>query len=366
MSLRHRFISLFVRRPRPTALAAKPQLAEPVMRFLRNIPKAEIHFHFEGAVSADTVYRLGRKYDVDEIRTRNDAEWCLYFTNAAMFFERFLYASSLFREPEDFYHAALDLGRRLNEENIRYIEITLAPHKFVRNGVPYPALMEAIERGLLETADERRREHRYIIDVVRDLGPAAGLEMLRMVQEHPHPRVAAVGLGGGEQYTPAESVEVFHFAESIGLNKTAHAGEGRGPQSIWDAIQQLGVRRIDHGVRAREDAKLVDYLAEQKISLNLCPTSNVILGVVPSLEDHPIRQYHERGIPVNVSTDDPTFFKVTLTEEYAKLIEFQRFTPEEIPALIENALRASFLDEAEKDGLIGEFWEEMKGCLERM
>lgn len=365
MSIKQRFLSLFLRRKPRHLISERPRLPENIQKFLRDIPKAEIHFHFEGAIGCETIYELGCKYKVDDIRTRSDAEWCLYFHTANMFFERFLYVSSLLREPEDFYQASSDLGRRLNEENIRYIEITVAPLKFIRSGIPYLDLIEAVDRGLLETSGERGREHRFIIDVVRDLGPKAGLEMLETVKAYPHPRVVAVGLGGSEQYTPAESKEVFEFAETIGLKKTAHAGEGRGPQSIWGALQTLGVKRIDHGVRAREDETLVRYLAEHRIALNLCPTSNVMLGVVPSLEEHPIRYYHDQGIPVNVSTDDPSFFKTSLGDELGKMIVYQRFQPLEIPRLIENALHASFLEEEAQERFLREFREETQQCVKK-
>ena len=151
MSLRERLSSLFYRRIHSLPSTPRPELKENVRLFLAELPKSEIHFHFEGALSVDVICQLGFKYQVKHIRTRSDAEWCLFFSNARQFFEQFLTVSSLLREEEDFYIAALDLGRRLNAENIRYIEITLAPHKFVRAGVPYPVLINAIDRGLLDS-----------------------------------------------------------------------------------------------------------------------------------------------------------------------------------------------------------------------
>ncbi|MBN2328856.1 MAG: adenosine deaminase [Candidatus Omnitrophica bacterium] len=354
---------LFKRKAHFPPSSPRPQLPEGCVRFLQAIPKAEIHLHFEGAVFGPTILALARKYKSPEIRTLSDAEWRLFFTDAQMFFENFLSLSSLFREPEDFYIAAFDLGRRLAQENIQYVEITIAPHKFMRAGVPYPDLMEAVNRGLRDAPGADRREHRFIIDIVRDLGPALGMDMMREVERHPIAEAAGVGLGGGENYPAEDSAEVFAFAESIGLRKTAHAGEGRGPQSIWSALQSLGVERIDHGVRAREDEKLLDYLAENQIPLNQCPTSNVMLGVAPGLKEHPFRFYWERGIPLTVGSDDPAFFKVSLTGELEKLIAFQHFTLDEIPALIENALRASFLDDGAKAKWITRFREETNALL---
>ncbi|MFB3787452.1 MAG: adenosine deaminase, partial [bacterium] len=219
--------------------------------------------------------------------------------------------------------------------------------------------MDAIDAGLRETTNGRV-DHRYIIDVVRNLGPEIGMEMIREVERHPVDRVVGIGLGGSEDFPAEDSAAIYEYAGAIGLRKTAHAGEGRGPDSIWGAIRSLKVERIDHGVRSREDPALMEYLAEHKMPLNLCPTSNVMLGVVPSLEEHPFRFYHERCIPVNAGTDDPTFFKVSLTEELSKLIHYQGFRPEEIPLFIENAIQASFLEHSAKQSLLTRFGDEIR------
>lgn len=365
MSLKKRLFSLWGGRNRLLRTPPAPTLIPKVQRFLARLPKAEIHLHFEGAVSAPVILELGRKYGVKSIRTLSDAEWRLYFSTARMFFENFLYVSSLFREADDFHRAAVDLGKRLLRENIRYVELTIAPYKFMRSGIPYKEMMNAIDAGLCESTNGKV-DHRYIIDIVRDLGPEIGMEMIREVEKHPVERVVGIGLGGGENFPPEDSAAIYEYAGAIGLRKTAHAGEGRGPDSIWGAIRALKVERIDHGVRSREDPALVEYLAEHRIPLNLCPTSNVMLGVVSSLEEHPFRCYHERGIPVNASTDDPTFFKVSLTEELSKLIHYQGFRPDEVPKVIENAIQAAFLDPPAKQALLTRFWGEIRPLLREL
>ncbi|RJP19057.1 MAG: adenosine deaminase [Candidatus Omnitrophota bacterium] len=326
------------------------------LRFtIQRLPKAEIHFHFEGAIPAHTIFQLGQKYRIPEIRAIADAEQCLIFADAHEFFRQFLFVSSLLRCPSDFYLAARDIGVYLTGENIRYVEITIAPHKFVRAGVPYADLLSAVDCGLRESEGGERRDHRFVIDIVRDLGAEAGMEMMRMVERFPHPRVVGIGLGGSEAFPPKDSAKVFAYAAALGLRKTAHAGEGMGADSVWGALQTLGVDRIDHGVRAFEDEELVSYLSRNRIPLNLCPTSNVRLGVVPSISEHPFRMFYEAGIPVNVGTDDPSFFQTTLSEEFENLICLQNFSLHDIPELIENAIHASFLDENEKNKLLCEF-----------
>lgn len=323
-------------------------LPDHIRSYLRLIPKAEIHLHLEGSIDANTIWELAQKYDDPQLRSFSDAQWALYFSSPHEFFMQFLRVSSLIREASDFTLLARQVAHRFDAENIHYAEITLAPHKFVRNGIPYPDIINAIDQGLRDEMKNTPFEYRLIIDIVRDLGPEAGMETMHMVQEHPHPNVAAIGLGGGENYLPEASKEVFQFAETLRLSKTAHAGEGKGPESIWGALNHLGVKRIDHGLRAIEDPKLVTYLKENKIHLNMCPSSNVMLGVAASHEQHPLRYYHEHGIPVNISTDDPSFFNTSLTHEYEKVVDLHSFPLHEVPRLITNALDASFLPAEKK------------------
>ncbi|MBZ0255722.1 adenosine deaminase, partial [bacterium] len=167
------------------------------------------------------------------------------------------------------------------------------------------------------------------------------------------------GLGGGENYPPEQSKDVFEYASGLGLRKSAHAGEGLGADSIWRTLKSLKPERLDHGVRAHEDARLVDYIAENQIPLNLCLTSNVMLGVVNSIENHPFKQYDQRGIPVNLSTDDPPFFRTTLNDEFAQLIQHHGYKTTDMLRLTQNAINASFLNDDAKQqlsaGIIREF-----------
>ncbi|MDX9754693.1 MAG: adenosine deaminase family protein [bacterium] len=324
-----------------------------VQAFIEQIPKVEIHVHFEGSLPVSAILALARKH-VGGIQTLRQAEALLRFSNPHQFFRNFMAVSALLRSPEDFYEAAVAVGQRYRDEHIEYAELTLAPHKFIREGIAYPAMMEAIAAGLAEGAGGTT-QFRFILDIVRDLGPELGMEMMRIAERHPLPAVVGIGLGGSEAFPPEASRDVYAFAKSIGLRKTAHAGEGMGPESIRGAIRHLKVERIDHGVRAWEDPAVVELLKERQIPLNLCVSSNVRLGVVPKLKAHPIRTYFEQGLSVNCSTDDPPFFGTTLSDELIRLVAFFRFSVWEIPILIQNAVQASFIDEADKPRWLNRF-----------
>ncbi len=353
------FRNLFFRpEPVEVSLSKTIELSDTDWAFIQAMPKVEIHLHFEGAIQPDTILKLAKNYAIRKIRTFADAEWALYFKNPHEFFQKFLFVSSLLRSPDDFRLAAVDLGAYLDEQNIRYAELTLAPHKFMMAGMDYAAIIQAITDGLNEAPGAEKRQHRFIIDIVRDLGPEAGMRVVKAIEANPNPLVVGIGLGGGENYPPEQSKECFDYAAGLGLRKTAHAGEGLGANSIWRTLDALHVERLDHGVRAHEDKKLVEHLIEKQIPLNLCPTSNVMLGVVSRLEDHPFRRYDELGVPVNLSTDDPPFFRTNLNQEFSTLVTYLDYQAGDLPRLTQNAVQASFLDDETKQTLSAEITRE--------
>ena len=332
-------------------------LSQGAQAFLQEMPKAEIHVHFEGSITAQSIWLLAQKHHFSAIRRFQDAENCLDFNSPQQFFQHFLLASSLLKTPEDFFLAAKEIGKRYKEENIHYAEITIAPHKFIRAGTPYIELMKAMDAGLMEASPDT--DFRYIIDVVRDLGPVLGMEMMRIAEQNPFSKVVGIGLGGSEIYPAQDSKEIYALGATLGLHKTAHAGEGKGPESIWDALCSLGAERIDHGVRSTEDSKLLEYLSAYRIPLNLCLSSNILLGVIPSLETYPLPLFLEKGIPITLSTDDPSFFKTSLSDELGIAIHYYKLKYIEIFNIIQNAIRASFMTELEKKQILTKFKKKM-------
>ncbi len=195
-----------------------------------------------------------------------------------------------------------------------------------------------------------------IADLVRNRGPEHGLRNLLEIDEIKEYGVIGIGIGGAEHDFPPEPfASVYDRARALGFHTTAHAGEASGAESIWGALRTLHVERIGHGTRAGEDPRLLDYLVETQIPLEMCPLSNVRTGVVPSIEDHPIHRYFDRGLMVTVNSDDPKMFGNSLAEEYATLERVLGFTPDEVRTLILNGVRASWLPDVRKDEMLAEF-----------
>jgi adenosine deaminase len=202
----------------------------------------------------------------------------------------------------------------------------------------------------------REIQVKLVADLVRDFGPQRAEATLDEINEVRELGVIGVGIGGSEQDYPPELFEhVFARARELGFHTSAHAGEAAGAASVWQAIRTLHPERIGHGTRAQEDEKLMDYLAEHRIPLEMCPLSNVRTRVVSSYASHPVRRFFDRGILLSINTDDPAMFGNSLAEEYQMLAEQKGFTPTEIRMLILQAIEMSWMPEQQKQTMAAEF-----------
>jgi adenosine deaminase len=259
----------------------------------------------------------------------------------------------LLRQYEDFELLAEEVARDFARQNIRYAEVFYSPPDFLAAGLEPQRLTEAIRRGLGRVPQV---EIALVADLVRDYGAQRAARMLACIGEVKALGVIGVGIGGREYKFPPDAFrEVYEQARQMGFKTSAHAGEAAGPESIWGAIEALAVDRIGHGTRAIEDPRLVDYLAQHKLPLELCVLSNVRTAVVAGTERHPVRTYYERGIPLSINTDDPTLFGNTLVDEYLALHEQLGFSRLEISRLIEQGIETSWLALDRKQQLLREF-----------
>ncbi len=322
-------------------------------QFFASLPKTEIHLHLEGIASVDTVWRLMKKnkLHIPGIETKQDLQKRFYIKSLDEFISLFInIIQNCFQKAEDIAFLMRDAEEYLKRNNIRYAEIFFAPSKFVMNGIPFPAMVEQLEQGAEEIKRRTGIEIRYIIDVSRSYGVENAQRNLDLTFSSHSPRIIGIGLGGSETAGPAkEYLSVFKKAIAGGLNVVAHAGEDVGPESIWDSLKYLKASRIGHGISAIQDPKLMDYLAEQRIPLEICPTSNLFTRrYVQKLTEHPIRRFYDHGILVTLNSDDPSLFGVELLDEYINLLKDSFFAPAELIQLVKNNLAATFLSKEEK------------------
>jgi adenosine deaminase len=311
------------------------------------VPKVELHLHLTGAIPHQTLWELIQKYGGDpSVSDMNALEDKFQYRDFMHFMDTWVWKNQFLREYEDFTFLSEAVARDLADQNILYAEVSFSMDRFLNKDLTMPGLVEAVRSGLSKVPDI---EINLVIDLVRDNGSENAAEKLSEIIELNEFGILGVGLGGIEpSFPPDLFTEVYEKARQAGLHTTAHAGEAAGPESIWGAINSLKVERIGHATRAIEDEKLVDYLAEHSIPLEICPISNVKTGVVGSIKQHPVRYYYDRNIPVSINTDDPKMFGNSLAEEYEILASDLGFIRDEIRTMLFNAVRTSWLPDDKK------------------
>lgn len=310
-------------------------------------PLTELHLHLEGAIPLPALWQLIQKYgsdpsvpDLEALKNR------FVYKDFPHFIQTWIWKNGFLREYEDFAFIAEHVARDLLDQNILYAEAHYSPSGFVEQGLDIREITRAVRSGLNRVP---RIEVALIADLIRDLGPESAARTLQVVKEVREYGVVGVGLGGSEQSFPPELfTEVYADARYSGFHATAHAGEAAGAASIWGALRGLGVERIGHGTRAEEDPRLMDYLAEKQVPIEMCPLSNVRTGVIGRIEAHPVRRYFDRGLLVTISTDDPKMFGNSIAEEYRILETIFGFSPAEIRKVMENSVKASWMEAGKK------------------
>nr|WP_218861828.1 adenosine deaminase [Nocardioides panzhihuensis] len=303
--------------------------------FIAGLPKAELHVHHVGSASPRIVAELAARHpgtvpaDIELLRE--------YFTfsDFAHFIEVYLSVVDLVRTPEDIRYLTYEIARDLAQtQQVRYAELTCTPYTSVRpdlaartehmsgrgtghTGMTIEAYTEALEDARVGAERDFGITLRWIYDIPGEAGMPAADATLTYAVDHGPEALIGFGLGGPEVGVPRPQFERhFDAARAAGLRSLPHAGETTGPQTIWDALTVLKAERIGHGTSAAQDPALLAHLAEHRIPLEVCPSSNVATGAVATLEEHPLKTFVDAGVPVTINSDDPPMFATTLNQEY--------------------------------------------------
>ncbi|MEE1761552.1 adenosine deaminase [Streptomyces sp. SP17KL33] len=320
--------------------------------FIAGLPKAELHVHHVGSASPRIVSELAARHPDSQVPTDPEALADYFsFTDFAHFIQVYLSVVDLIRTPEDVRLLTFEVARDLARQQVRYAELTVTPYSSTRRGIEERAFMDAIEDARKAAEAEFGTVLRWCFDIPGEAGLAAADETLRLATEdrlRPEGLVS-FGLGGPEVGVPRPQFKP-HFDRAIaaGLHSVPHAGETTGPETIWDALSELRAERIGHGTSAARDPKLLAHLAEQRIALEVCPTSNIATRAVRTLDEHPIKEFVRAGVLVTVNSDDPPMFGTDLNTEYAVAARLLDLDEQGVAALAKNAVEASFLDEPGK------------------
>jgi aminodeoxyfutalosine deaminase len=325
-------------------------------RFIAGLPKAELHVHHVGSASPRIVAELAARHPDCPVPKDPDA-LAEYFTfrDFAHFIEIYVSVVDLIRDAEDVRMLTYEVARDMAGQQLRYAELTVTPYGFTKRGIPGEAVMEAIEDARKAAERDLGVVLRWCFDIPGELGLPAAEETARMACELRPEGLVSFGLGGPEIGVPRPQFKpYFDRAIAEGLHSVPHAGESSDAQSIWDALTELRAERIGHGIRCVQDPRLLAHLAEHKIPLEVCPTSNVATRSVPSAAEHPLPRIVAAGVPVTVNSDDPPMFGTDLNTEYAVAAGVLGLDEAGVARLARNAVEASFLDTPAKSRLSAE------------
>ncbi|MGV7223416.1 MAG: adenosine deaminase [Nitrospinales bacterium] len=316
-----------------------------IQKFIRLMPKVELHVHLEGSIRPETLLKLAERNNVQlPANSLEELQNWYQFSDFAHFLEIYFSICNCIRTPDDFELITAEFLKQQAEQNIKYSEVIFTPYTHHAH-VTFDEQLAAINRVRNIAETDLGVRMGLIPDISRHMRPIdESFQIADWAIENMNNGIIALGLGGPEIDNPPEIFrEVFKHIESAGLPSLPHAGETEGPPSIWGAINVLSAVRIGHGVRCLEDPELVRYLHQKQIPLEVCPTSNVCLGVVQTLEEHPLPKLLEEGLFVTINSDDPPMFDTTLTDEYLRIVKTFDFDISLVKQFVVNGIRASLL-----------------------
>ncbi len=322
------------------------------MTTYQTVPKAELHCHIEGAATPSLVRRLAEQKGID-VSPIIDQSGKYIWSDFTTFLKAYDLASSVFKTPADYSLLTETYFRMLAAEGAIYGEVFISPDHAQAAGLSYRSYVEGLAAGIERAKADTGIEGRMIAIGVRHFGAASVERVVREVIGNPHPLVTGFGLAGDEREGhPANFAKAFRMAAEAGLGITAHAGEFGGPDSVIAALEFLRVKRIGHGVRAIEDPNLVKRLADERVVLEVCPGSNMALGVYSVLRFHPVNLLRRAGVRLTLNSDDPPFFNTTLGKEYASVARTFGWSLEDQLDITRTAIEAAFCDDGTRQRLL--------------
>jgi adenine deaminase len=322
---------------------------------IKRLPKCELHIHIEGSLEPELMFALARR---NGIRLRYSSVEALrqayQFRNLQDFLDIYYQGMSVLITEQDFHDLAWAYLERAHAENVRHVEMFFDPQGHTSRGIPFATVIEGLHRAVGDARRELGIQASLIMCFLRHLDEADAERTLDSALAFKD-RIVGVGLDSSELgHPPGKFKQVFRRARNAGFFLTAHAGEEGPPSYVWEALDVLGVARIDHGIRSLEDAALARRLARDQIPLTVCPLSNLRLRVVDELAHHPLRLMMDKGLMVTVNSDDPAYFGGYVNQNYLAVSQALRLRREEIAMLVRNGIAASLMTVSEKERAFAE------------
>jgi adenosine deaminase len=326
--------------------------------FIKGLPKVELHIHIEGSLEPELLFLLAKRNHIELPYDSPESLRKAYkFDDLQSFLDLYYQGANALITEQDFYDLTWAYLERCKEQNVIHTEIFFDPQTHTDRGIAFDTVVSGIHQALEDASYQLDISSNLIMCFLRHLPEEAAFKTLQEAEKHKD-KIVAVGLDSSERGHPPEKfARVFQKAKEMGFLTVAHAGEEGPAQNILDAIDLLGVSRVDHGVRCTESEALVKLLAESKMPLTVCPLSNIELRVFDRMSEHNIVELLRKGLCVTVNSDDPAYFGGYMTENFLAVHKAIPMTKQELAQLTTNAIDASFVSASKKVKLKEILWD---------
>ena len=324
-------------------------------KFIETLPKIELHLHIEGTLEPEMMFELAHRNNLqlpyNSVQEIYDA---YHFTNLQSFLDIYYQGARVLQTEQDFYDLMWAYLHKVSQQHVRHAEIFFDPQTHTDRGISFETFIHGLVRAKQDAQQKLGVSSELIMCFLRHLSPESALKTLDQARPFKE-LIFGVGLDSSEVGRPPSLfIDVFKQAVDEGYVPVAHAGEEGPADYVWEAINLLGVKRIDHGVHSIDDPKLIDYLVENQIALTVCPLSNIKLGVFEDMSHHNIKQLLDLGVRVTINSDDPAYFGGYMNENFYVTQAALGLSKQDLYQISRNAIHASFLGEARKKLLMEE------------
>jgi adenosine deaminase len=324
-------------------------------KFIDNLPKIELHLHIEGTLEPEMLFELAQRNHIQlPYRSIQEVRNAYHFTNLQSFLDIYYQGANVLQTKQDFYDLMWAYLKKSREQNVRHAEIFFDPQTHTHRGIPFEVFLNGLVRAKQDALQKLGISSELILCFLRHLSPEDALQTLDQARAFKE-MIFGVGLDSSEMGRPPSLFkEVFDRARDQGYRVVAHAGEEGPAEYVWEAVELLDVKRIDHGVRSIDDPKLIEYLVEKQIPLTVCPLSNIKLCVFEDMTHHNIKQLLDLGVCVTINSDDPAYFGGYMNENFYATQVGLNLSKADLYKISRNAVQAAFLNDERKQALLAE------------